>query len=212
MTPTDHWHDPAVLRWPVLLRVRVHWNYLDVVLCFFNFEVSHIDSPIFAVRAIKRCAAIPAAGWKNVGTKKRVETVAKRKTADHGSSERRVLFTAVRQDPAPSEPCDDHGERCHQDRAKACEPAWQCAETGSLPSLICFLLAKLTTRMLFAVATPMHMMVPISAGTLRVVCVMKNRNHADSGQRRRSAEIMMKGSSQDFGNLRRSAGSRQNRK
>ena len=30
-------------------------------------------------------------------------------------------------------------------------------------------LAKLTTRMLLAVATPMHMMAPISDGTLMVV-------------------------------------------
>ncbi len=38
-------------------------------------------------------------------------------------------------------------------------------------------LAKLTTRIEFAVATPMHMMAPVSAGTLNRVLV-KNRNHA----------------------------------
>ena len=44
--------------------------------------------------------------------------------------------------------------------------------------------AKLTTRMLFAVATPMHMMAPVSAGTLSVVCVRNSIQH-DAGQRRR---------------------------
>ena len=43
-------------------------------------------------------------------------------------------------------------------------------------------MAKATTRMLLAVATPMHMMDPISAGTLSVVRV-RNRNTHDSGQR-----------------------------
>ena len=34
--------------------------------------------------------------------------------------------------------------------------------------------AKLTIRMLFAVATPMHMMAPVSAGTLSVVPVISS--------------------------------------
>ena len=34
--------------------------------------------------------------------------------------------------------------------------------------------AKLTTRIEFAVATPMHMIAPVSAGTDRVVPVMNN--------------------------------------
>src|SRR2546421_488960 len=56
--------------------------------------------------------------------------------------------------------------------------------------------AKLTTRILFEVATPMHMMAPMSAGTLRVVWVM-NKNQAIPASAAGSAEIMMKGSSQD---------------
>ena len=36
-------------------------------------------------------------------------------------------------------------------------------------------LANDTTSMLLAVATPMHMMAPIRAGTLSVVCVKKRK-------------------------------------
>ncbi len=75
------------------------------------------------------------------------------------------------------------------------KPASNAALTESLPSII-FSVAKLTTKMLFAVATPMHMMAPMSAGTLRVVWVM-NKNQAIPARAAGSAEIMMKGSSQD---------------
>ena len=44
--------------------------------------------------------------------------------------------------------------------------------------------AKLTTRMLFAVATPMHMIAPVSAGTLIVVCGHE-QHPDDAGERRR---------------------------
>ncbi len=57
--------------------------------------------------------------------------------------------------------------------------------------------AKLTTRMLFAVATPMHMMAPVSAGTLMVVCVA-NSSHTIPASAAGSAEMMMNGSSQDW--------------
>ncbi len=50
---------------------------------------------------------------------------------------------------------------------KRVKPASSAALTESLPSII-FSVAKLTTRMLFEVATPMHMMAPMSAGTLKV--------------------------------------------
>ena len=49
----------------------------------------------------------------------------------------------------------------------------------------------------FAVATPMHMMAPISAGTLRVVPV-RNRNSTMPASAAGSAVMMMKGSSQDW--------------
>ena len=52
-------------------------------------------------------------------------------------------------------------------------PASSAAVTASLPASS-WPRAKLTTRMLLAVATPMHMIAPVSAGTDRVVWVMNS--------------------------------------
>ncbi len=57
--------------------------------------------------------------------------------------------------------------------------------------------AKLTMRMLFAVATPMHMMAPVRAGTLSVVPVIRSIQ-AMPAIAAGSAVMMMKGSSQDW--------------
>ena len=51
--------------------------------------------------------------------------------------------------------------------------------------------------MLLAVATPMHMMAPIKAGTLSVVWVRK-RNSTIPASAAGSAVMMMKGSSHDW--------------
>ena len=51
--------------------------------------------------------------------------------------------------------------------------------------------------MLFAVATPMHIIAPVSAGTLIVVPVM-NSSHTMPASAAGSAEMMMKGSSHDW--------------
>ena len=58
-------------------------------------------------------------------------------------------------------------------------------------------MAKTTTRMLLAVATPMHMMEPIRDGTLKVVPVM-NRIHTIPATAPGKAIRMMKGSSHDW--------------
>ena len=74
-------------------------------------------------------------------------------------------------------------------------PAWRAASTALRPSLNCSF-AKLTTRMLFAVATPTHMIEPVSAGTLMVVPVI-NRNQTIPASAAGNAMRMMKGSSHD---------------
>src|SRR5260370_3912880 len=78
---------------------------------------------------------------------------------------------------------------------KRVNPACNAAAIGSKPASICSV-ANLTTRMLLEVATPMHMIVPVSAGTLSVVCVTK-RNHAIPASAPGSAQMMMKGSNHD---------------
>ncbi len=50
--------------------------------------------------------------------------------------------------------------------------------------------------MLFAVATPMHMIAPVSDGTLIVVCD-RNSIHTMPASAAGSAEMMMNGSSHD---------------
>ncbi len=51
--------------------------------------------------------------------------------------------------------------------------------------------------MLFAVATPMHMIAPVSAGTLSGVCTRKSIQTIPAIAAG-SAEMMMRGSSQDW--------------
>ena len=57
--------------------------------------------------------------------------------------------------------------------------------------------AKLMTRMLFAVATPMHMIAPVSAGTDKVVPVT-NSIQTMPAKAAGSAMMIMNGSSQDW--------------
>ena len=57
--------------------------------------------------------------------------------------------------------------------------------------------AKLITSTLLAVATPMHMMAPVRAGTLTVVCV-RNSIQTMPASAAGNAVMMMKGSSKDW--------------
>ena len=74
-------------------------------------------------------------------------------------------------------------------------PASSAASEGVFPA--CSLsFEKLIMRMLFAVATPMHMIAPVSAGTLMVVS-SDEEEPDDSSERRGQRRQMMNGSSQD---------------
>ena len=75
-------------------------------------------------------------------------------------------------------------------------PASSAAVSASLPSESCSR-AKLTTRMLLAVATPMHMIAPVSAGTDRVVWV-RNSIQTMPASAAGSAMMITKGSIQDW--------------
>ena len=55
-------------------------------------------------------------------------------------------------------------------------PACSAACSGISPAFMRSR-AKLTTRTLLAVATPMHMIAPVSAGTLTVVCGEEQHPH-----------------------------------
>ena len=107
-----------------------------------------------------------------------------REAADDRAAERRVLLAAFAEPERHRHHADDHRQRGHQHRAEPREPGVErrlAAPSGRAASSS---FAKLTTRMLFAVATPMHMIAPVSAGTLIVVCVT-NSIQTMPGQRRR---------------------------
>ena len=74
-----------------------------------------------------------------------------------------VSLAAPEEQPAKVEPIGDSG-------ISRITLAERAAERASMPSN-CWSLAKTTSRILLAVATPMHMIDPISDGTLKVVCV-----------------------------------------
>ena len=75
-------------------------------------------------------------------------------------------------------------------------PASRAASKGDRPSAR-FSLAKVTSRMLFAVATPTVIIAPISAGTLSLVPVRKSIQ-AIPAMAPGSAVRMMSGSSHDW--------------
>jgi hypothetical protein len=79
-------------------------------------------------------------------------------------------------------------------RIRVC-PAARADSTAFLPRARSSL-ANVTKRMLFAVATPIPIIAPISAGTLRVVCVRYSIQSMPANAPGRAIR-MMKGSSQD---------------
>src|SRR5882757_5359336 len=75
------------------------------------------------------------------------------------------------------------------------EPAETAASTAVRPRCLCSPLAKVTSRMEFAVATPIDMMAPMRLGTLKVVCVRNSAQTMPQNAPGR-AQMMMNGSSQ----------------
>ena len=99
-----------------------------------------------------------------------------KQAANYGTSQRSILFAAVAQPKAIGTMPMIMARAVISTGRKRVIPPAKRRSGGPYLSAICSV-AKLTTRMLLAVATPMHMIAPISAGTLRRVCVM-NRNQA----------------------------------
>ena len=132
---------------------------------------------------------------KNTGTKNNVATVANR-SLDDRTAQRSILLP-------PSPTPKDIGSipmiiasAVISTGRNLVYPASSADSQGVFPACSRSF-EKLTTRMLLAVATPMHMMAPVRAGTLIVVLVM-NRNHTIPANAAGSAIRMMNGSSQDW--------------
>jgi len=111
-----------------------------------------------------------AATLKNAGTKNQRRN--RREKQSTMTARPRGAFCSP---PSPSrEPLahtNNHCQSGHQHGAKAREARLQCGADGIF-SFRYFFVAKLTTKMLVGGCDPMHMMVPMSAGTLKVVCVI----------------------------------------
>ena len=85
--------------------------------------------------------------------------------ADHGAAQGRVLLSAFAHAHRHRHHADNHRKRRHDDRTEAREPGFD-GRLQRIAMVSIRSLANDTTRMLLAVATPMHMIEPISAGTL----------------------------------------------
>ena len=108
--------------------------------------------------------------------------------ADDGAAERRVLFAAVAQAEGHGHHADDHGEGGHEHGAEADKAGVQRGLRASPTRISNCSRAKLTTRMELAVATPMHMMAPVRAGTLRRVPVRKRNQTMPASAAGRAAD------------------------
>ena len=118
------------------------------------------------------------------GTKNSVVTGAEQ-AADDGTPERRVLLAALAHAERHRQHADDHRQRRQRitGRSRVMPDASGAAAVASRSCWRCSL-ANVTSRMLLAVATPMHMIAPISAGTLRVV-LREEEHPGDAGERAR---------------------------
>ena len=96
---------------------------------------------------------------KKTGTKNKVASGGENQAADDRAAQRRILFAAFAQAQRHRDHADHHRQSRHQHRTETREAGCQGSFKRILALEQCSL-AKLTTRMLFAVATPMHMIDP----------------------------------------------------
>ena len=132
-----------------------------------------------------------------IGTKNNVVNVATRKPPITARPSGAFCSPAFTQAERHRQHADDHSERGHDHGADARKAGRQRRFASRLLPSARSSLAKVTSRMLLAVATPMHMMAPISDGTFKVVCVIKSI-HRIPASAPGSAIRMMNGSSQDW--------------
>ncbi len=117
-------------------------------------------------------AARPCMAANTVGTKTSVATVANSRPPITARPSGAFCSPPSPMPKRHGQHADDHRQRGHQHRAEAGEARIERRLQRVAPSFMRSR-AKLTTRMLLAVATPMHMMAPVRAGTLSVVPVMQ---------------------------------------
>ena len=121
----------------------------------FAFGLLHYLHSVFRFR----CNMLNTTGTKNnVATVAKSALQSRRVQAEH-------FVRRLRPDQRHRHHADDHGESRHQHGTKTGEAGFEGGSAREPPAAKCSL-AKLTTRILLAVATPTLMMAPINAGTL----------------------------------------------
>src|SRR6266850_2083242 len=115
--------------------------------------------------------------------------------ADHGAAERRVLLTALAEPQRHRRHADNHRQRGHQHRAEPDETGLNGGCNG-IAELFVALAREADHQHALAVATPMHMMAPVSAGTDSVVWVV-NSIQTMPASAAGSAVMITNGSDQD---------------
>ena len=119
---------------------------------------------------------------ENNGDEKECRDCCDQQAADDRAAERRVLLAAFAEAERHRQHADDHGERGHQHRAQPRVTGVESRRRArSCPRCSCSF-AKVTIRMLFAVATPMLMIAPISDGHVERG-VREEQHPHDAGER-----------------------------
>ena len=129
----------------------------------------------------------PWSRLNTAGTKTRVATVAQQEPADDRAPERRVLLAALAQPQRHRDHADDHGQRGHQHGTEAGDPRLDGGRRGVAVLGRAAPWRRTPPGCCWRCPTPMHMIAPISAGTLSVVPVRKRNTMMPGeggGQRR----------------------------
>ena len=112
---------------------------------------------------------------KKYGNKKQRCHSRTRQPPDHRASKWSILLAAFPQAKSHRHHSNDHGERSHQHWPESSKARFDRRIYRRLTVCNCSV-AKLTTRMLLAVATPMHMMDPVKRRYAQCPCCVSSKN------------------------------------
>jgi len=154
-------------------------------------------SAISGARAPRRDSSqAPGIAAKTTGTSNNVENGRQQQAADDRAPQRSILLRPFSQTERHRQHAEIMASAVISTGRIRVAPASSAADSAGSPSRIrCR--ANETTRMLLAVATPMVMMAPVSAGTLSVVPV-RNSIQAIPANAAGNALTMISGSTQDW--------------
>ena len=107
----------------------------------------------------------PRARCRRPARRTSVAKVANEQAADDGAAERRVLLAAFAEAERHRQHADDHRQRGHEHRPEARHAGGERGVVGVELLLVALIVGEGDDQDAVAVATPTHMIAPISAGT-----------------------------------------------